>query len=156
MALKKWRGQNTTATVYEVVTDTEIELGVLDSVTVVAPEQEVSELRGTGSTEWVDVQKTETKAGVDGTWAAFSLDAWQQLIDYDEAAGVMDDSAEVKMFEALVELESADGSTMEITAGPGYIDGSVELASSREDWIGSDFNLVCQTISDVTTTDGSA
>lgn len=156
MTLKKWRGQSSTATVYEVATDDEVELGVLDEVTVTAPEQEVQELRGTGSTEWVDVQKTETAAGVSGTWSAVAIDAWDDLIDWDEAAGIMDDSAEVKLFEAEVELVASDGSTKVITVGPGYIDGSVELSSSREEWVGAQFDLRAQTIDDITNTDASA
>ena len=143
------------ATIEALPGEDEIPLGVLEEVTVTAPEQEVQELRGAGSTSWQDVQKTETAAGVSGTWSAFALDSWDQLVDYDEAASMLDDQAEVKMFQATVEFTASDGSTKELVAGPGYVDGSVELSADRESWVDTNFDLRCKTISDINNTDAT-
>jgi hypothetical protein len=153
---KKLRGQTATFSIEDAETNTDIPVGVLDNPEVTAPEQEVQELRGTGSTEWVDIQKTETAVMVSGDLAAFDLDAWDRLIDWDEAAGELDDSADVKTFNVTVEYEAADGSTKAIEVGPGYIDGSVPLGGSRDEWIGMTIEVRAQTIKSITNTDATA
>lgn len=153
---KKLRGQTATIEAEEAETGDIITLGVLDNPEVTAPEQEVQELRGAGSTEWQDIQKTATSATVSGEIAEYDLDAWDRLIDYDSTAGKLDDSAEVKTFLITVSWEASDGSTKEIVAGPGYIDGSVPIGGGREEWIGLDPEWVCKTISDITNTDATA
>ena len=154
--MKKLRGQTASFEIRDAETDTTIPVGVLDNPEVIAPEQEVQELRGTGSTEWVDVAKTETAAGASGDLASFELDAWDRLIDWDQGAGELDDSADVKLFIVTVEYEAADGSTKAIEVGPGYIDGSVPLGGSREEWIGMTIEIRAQTIQSITNTDASA
>jgi len=153
--MKKLRGQTASFEIRDAETDTTIPVGVLDNPEVIAPEQEVQELRGTGSTEWVDVAKTETAAGASGDLASFELDAWDRLIDWDQGAGELDDSADVKLFIVTVEYEAADGSTKAIEVGPGYIDGSVPLGGSREEWIGFTLELQGRQLS-ITNTDASA
>ena len=151
---KKLRGQ--TATIEMEDSDgVAIAVGTLDNPFVGVP-QDVQELRGTGSTEWVDLQKTETAVTIGGDVMTFDLDAWDRMVDWDEAAGELDDSAEVATFEITVTYEAADGSTKEITAGPGYRDSDLELGGSREEWIGMSLEFRCQTIQSITNTDESA
>jgi len=154
--MKKLRGQTATMSIEDSESNTDIPVGVLDNPEVTAPEQEVTELRGTGSTEWVDVQKTETAVLASGELAAFSLDAWDRLIDWDEAAGDLDDSADVKLFLADIEYAASDGSTKVITVGPGYIDGSIPLGGSKDEFVGMEIELRCQTIQDIVNTDANA
>lgn len=143
---KTFRGQ---LSVMEIEDDSgsSIPIGTLDDPSVSAPEQTVQELRGAGSTEWQDLQKTETAATTTGTVASFDIDAWDRLVDYDSTAGKLDDSAEVATFTVTTIYEAADGSTKEITLVDGYIDGSIELGGSREEWIGMDLNFKGRTIS---------
>jgi len=62
--MKKLRGQ--TATIEMEDDDgVAIAVGTLDNPFVAVP-QNVEELRGTGSTEWVDIQKTETAVTIGG------------------------------------------------------------------------------------------
>jgi len=152
---KKFRGQTATMEI-EDTSGTTIGTAVLDNPEITAPEQEVSELRGAGSTEWVDVQKTETSVTASGEVMGYDIDAWDQLIDWDSQAGEVDDSAEVKQFEITFTFESADGSTKEIVVGPGYIDGGVPLGGARDEWIGMTPEFVCQTIISITNTDNAA
>jgi len=152
---KKLRGQTATIEAEESDSGDIITLGVLDNPEVAAPEQEVQELRGAGSTEWQDIQKTATSATVSGEVAEYDLDAWDRLVNYAEAAGKLDDSPEVKTFILTVEFEASDGSTKSITAGPGYVDGSIPIGGGREEWIGLDLEFVCRTISDITNTDAA-
>ena len=152
---KTLRGQ--TATIE--ITDegsTDIPVGILDNPEIEAPDQTVEELRGAGSTEWKDIMKTETAVPISGEVSAFDLDAWDTLVDYDDAAGKLDDSADVATFTVTFTFEAADGSTKEITAGPAYVDGSIPLGGSREEWIGMDLNLRAKTITNITNTDASA
>lgn len=153
---KKLRGQSATIEVEEEESGDILTLGVLDNPEVTAPEQEVQELRGAGSTEWQDIQKTATSATVSGEVADMQLDAWDQLVDYDTANSKLDDSPEVKTFLITVEWEASDGSTKAITAGPGYVDGSIPIGGGREEWAGLDLEFVCKTISDIVNTDASA
>lgn len=153
---KKLRGQSATIEVEEDESGDILTLGVLDNPEVTAPEQEVQELRGAGSTEWQDLQKTATSATVSGEVVDMQLDAWDQLVDYDATNNKLDDSPDVKTFILTVEWEASDGSTKAITAGPGYIDGSIPIGGGREEWAGLDLEFVCQTISDIVNTDASA
>ena len=151
---KKLRGQSATIEM-EDSDGVAIAVGTLDNPFVSVP-QDVQELRGTGSTEWVDLQKTESAVTIGGDVMTFDLDAWDRLVDWDEAAGELDDSAEVATFEVTVTYTAADGSTKEITAGPGYRNNDLELGGSREEWIGMSLEFRCQTIIDITNTDASA
>lgn len=155
MATKKWRGQ--TATIE--ITGNSLPadpIGVIDEPEVAAPEQEVQELRGAGSTEWQDLQKTATSVTVSGEIAAWDIEAWDRLIDYDEAQGQLDDSAEVATFTVTVTYEAADGSTKEIPVVEAYVDGSIPLGGSREEWIGMSLELKGRTLGSITNTDASA
>jgi len=153
--MKKLQGQRSAISIEDAASNTEVQLGVLDSPEIAAPEQEVTELRGTGSTEWVDVQKTETAVVVSGEFMSFNLDAWDRMVDWDAGAGELDDSADVKLFLADVEYEASDGSTKVITAGPGYIDGSIPLGGDKDSYVGMDVELRCQTIKNIVNTDAS-
>lgn len=152
---KKLRGQ--TATI-ELKDDggTTIPVAILDNPEIEAPDQTVEELRGAGSTEWKDLMKTETAVPVSGEVSAFDLDAWDQLVDYDSTAGKLDDTAEVATFEVTFTFEAADGSTKSITVADAYVDGSIPLGGSREEWIGMDLSLRGRTITDITNTDAAA
>lgn len=139
-ALKKWRGQSATVEVTGNNMPTEA-VGVLDEPEVAAPEQEVQELRGAGSAERVDIQKTAISTSVSGDIAAWDIETWDRLIDYDDAADELDTSAEVATFDVTMTFEANDGSTKEIQVLDGYIDGSIPLGGSREDWIGFTLEL---------------
>jgi len=151
---KKFRGQSATIEVSGGgLADDPI--GVIDEPEVAAPEQEVQELRGAGSTEWQDLAKTETAVTVSGEVAAFDLDAWDRLVDYDDVDGTLDDSAEVQTFTVTVTYEANDGSTKEIAVQDAYVDGSIPIGGSCEEWIGLSLSFRGRTI-DITNTDASA
>lgn len=155
MATKKWRGQ--TATIEITGNNMPADpIGVIDNPEVSAPEQEVQELRGAGSTEWQDLQKTETSVGVSGDIAAWDITAWDRLIDYDDAQGKLDDSADVATFTVTVTYEAADESTKEIPVVDAYVDGSIPLGGSREEWIGMTLEMRGRTLGSMTNTDASS
>lgn len=130
-------------------------VGVIDNPEVTAPEQEVQELRGAGSTKRQDVQKTETAVTVSGDVAAWDLEAWDALIDYDSANDQLDDTADVAQFTVTVTYEAADGSTKEIDVLDAYVDGSIPLGGSREEWIGMTLEFRGSDLS-ITNTDAAA
>lgn len=152
--MKKLRGQTATLDISGNSLSAD-PVGVLDNPEVSAPEQEVQELRGAGSTEWQDLQKTATSVTVSGDVMAFDLDAWDKIIDYDDVADELDNSADVQTFTVTVTYEAADGSTKEIAVQDAYVDGSIPLGGSREDWIGMSLELKGRTLS-ITNTDASA
>jgi len=151
---KKFRGQSATISIDDSGTD--VPIGIIDNPEVAAPEQTVEELRGAGSTEWQDLQKTETAVAVSGEVAAFDLDTWDTLVDYDEAAGQLDDSADVQTFTVTVTYEAADGSTKEIPINQCYVDGSIPLGGSRDEWIGMDLEFRVKSLGSIVNTDASA
>jgi hypothetical protein len=155
MPQKTWRGQTATIEITGNSMPSE-PIGVIDNPEVAAPEQEVQELRGAGSTEFQDLQKTETSVSVSGDVAAWDIEAWDRIIDYDEVAGKLDDSAEVATFTVTVTYNAADGSTKEIPVVDAYVDGSIPLGGSREEWIGMSLSLVGRTLGSITNTDASA
>jgi hypothetical protein len=151
--VKKWRGQ---LAVIEgsggsLATDA---FGIIDEPEVAAPEQEVQELRGAGSTEWQDLQKTETAVTVSGQILTWDLEAWDRLVDYDDVNNKLDDSADVATFTITVTYESADGSTKELAVQNAYVDGSIPVGGSREEWIGMDLEMRGKTV-DITNTDAA-
>lgn len=154
MATKTFRGQ--TATIEITGNSMPADpIGVIDEPEVAAPEQEVQELRGAGSTKRQDEQKTATSVTVSGEVAAFDLEAWDRLIDYDEAQGQLDNSADVVTFTVTVTYEAADGSTKEIAVQNCYVDGSIPLGGSREEWIGMSLEFVGDDLS-ITNTDAAS
>jgi hypothetical protein len=154
MATKKWRGQTATTEISGGSIPSE-PIGVIDEPEVSAPEQEVQELRGAGSTEWQDLQKTETAVTVSGEVMAWDIDTWDALVDYDDVNGKLDDSADVQTFTVTVTYEAADGSTKELAVQNAYVDGSIPLGGSREEWIGMSLELRGKTIN-ITNTDAAA
>jgi hypothetical protein len=141
MTLQYWRGQEATIEASGGSLPTEA-VGVLDEPEVAAPEQEVQELRGAGSTKRQDEQKTSTSVTVSGEVAAFDIDTWNRLIDYDDANDELDNSAEVATFTITVTYTAADDSTKEIAVQNAYVDGSVPIGGSREEWIGLSLEFV--------------
>ena len=88
-------------------------------------------------------------------------------VDIDDAADLeattddvpreaIDDAADVATFTATMTYEASDGSTKEITAGPGYRNNDLELGGSREEWIGMSLELRCQTIQSIENVDAEA
>jgi hypothetical protein len=151
--VKYWRGQEAVLEVSGGSLPTEA-VGVLDSPEVAAPEQDVQELRGAGSTKRQDVQKTATSVTVSGEVAAFNIDTWDRLIDYDDANDELDDSAEVATFTVTVTYEAADDSTKEIAVQNAYVDGSIPIGGSREEWIGLSLEFVGDDLT-ITNTDNA-
>lgn len=151
---KTWRGQLATIDISGNSLPSD-PIGVIDEPEVAAPEQDVQELRGAGSTEWQDLQKTSTSVVVSGTVAAWKIDAWDRLVDYDDVAGALDDSADVATFTVTVTYEAADTSTKELEVSPAYVDTSIPLGGSREEWIGMDLSFRGKTVSNITNTDNA-
>lgn len=150
---KKFRGQSATVSVKH--NGEKIPMGILDDPEVSAPNAEISELRGAGSTEWQDLQKTATHVEVSGELMSYSIDAWETLIDYDETAGKLDDSAEVRLFEVIVDYEAADGSTKEIPVVDCYTE-NVPLGGSRDEWIGMSLDFTGRTLGQIVNNDADS
>ena len=146
----KLRGQ-TAAITLEQTDGTEIVVGTLDNPFVSVP-QEVQELRGTGDTRWVDLQKTEEAVLIGGDITSFDIDAWDTLVGYDDVAAELSGDAEVETFNVTITADGAGGETKEIKAGPGYRNNDLELGGSREEWLGMTLELRCQDIIDITNT----
>lgn len=155
MAAKVLRGQSAVIEISD-SGGTDIPVGILDNPEVAAPEQEVQELRGAGSSEWQDLQKTETAVLVSGEVAEFDLDAWDQLVDYDSTAESLDDSADVETFTITVTYTASDGSTKEIPVVDAYVNGSIPLGGSRDEWIGMDLDFRGRTLGSIVNTDATA
>jgi len=151
MTEQKWRGQTATITVSGGNLPAE-PIGVIDNPEISAPEQEVQELRGAGSAERQDIMKTSVSCVGSGDIAAWDTETWDRLVDYDEAAGELDTSAEVQTFTMTFTFNANDGTTKEITLKDGYIDGSVPLGGSREEWIGFTLELQGRQLSITNTT----
>lgn len=152
---KVLRGQSATIEVAD-SGGTTIPIGILDNPEVAAPEQEVQELRGAGSTKWQDIQKTETKVRVSGEVAEYNLDAWDQFVDYDSTAEALDDSADVATFTVTMTFTASDGSTKEIPVTEAYVDTSIPLGGSRDEWIGMDLEFVGRDLGAIVNTDATA
>jgi len=150
---KKLRGQTATLEL-ETSDGTNIVVGTLDNPFVSVP-QDVQELRGTGDVRWVDIQKTEQAVTIGGDVMTMELDAWDQLVGWDELGEELSGTAEVETFNVTIMAEAADGSTKEIKAGPGYRDNDLELGGSREEWWGMTIELRCQDIISITNVDNA-
>jgi len=149
MTETKLRGQTAVITVEDAETDTEIGVGTLDNPFVAVP-QDVQELRGTGDTRFVDIQKTEEAVTIGGDVATFELDAWDRMVGYDEATEGLSGTAEVETFNITILAEGPDGASKEIKAGPGYRDNDLELGGSREEWWGMSIELRARDIISIT------
>lgn len=148
---KTWRGQESVIEI-EDTNGNPVPIGIIDDPSVSAPEHRVEELRGGGSTEFQDLQKTETAPTASGTVSEFAIEAWDDLVDYDSTNNKLDDTAEVKQFDVTTIFEAADGSTKDIVLKDAYVDGGIEIGGSREDFIGLDLTFVGRTI-EITNTD---
>ena len=152
---KKWRGQSATIEISGGSLPAD-PIGVIDEPEISAPEQEVQELRGAGSTKWQDLQRTSISVNVTGEVMAWDIETWDRLVDYDEAQGELNDSADVPTFTVTVTFTAADGSTKEIPIEDAYVDGSTPIGGSREEWIGLTLQMVGQDLGSITNTDASA
>jgi len=150
---KTWRGQESVIEISD-TNGNPVPIGIIDDPSVTAPEQTVEELRGAGSTEFQDLQKTETAPTASGTVSEFALDAWDNLVDYDDVNSKLDDSAAVKQFDVTTIFKSSDGSTKDIILKGAYVDGGIEIGGSREDFIGLDLTFVGKTI-EIVNVDGA-
>lgn len=148
---KKFRGQEAVLSLSGGSLPTD-PIGVLQEV-VVTPAHNVEELRGAGSTKWVDLQKTEVAMELSATVMSWDLDTWDRAVDYDDAAGELDPGAEVPTFQATVTHTAADDSSKEIVLDPGYFDPPPEIGGSREEWIGLDISMRFNDISSITNSD---
>lgn len=151
---KKWRGQSATleATNGSLPDDP---FGVLQDVTV-TPTQEVQELRGAGDVRWVDIMRTSVGVEISGTVAAWAIDAWDRLVDYDDVSGGFGSGADVPTFTVTVGWESADGSTKDITAEPAYMDPPPEIGGGRDEWVNMSLSITAKEVTDISNTDASA
>jgi hypothetical protein len=152
MAETKLRGQTAVITVEDADTNTEIPVGTLDNPFIGVP-QDVQELRGTGDVRWVDLQKTEQAVSIGGDISSMEKDAWDRMVGWDEAAGELSTTEEVEQFNITLLVETSDGGSKEIKAGPGYRDNDLELGSSREEWWGMSIELRAREIISITNTE---
>ena len=152
MAETKLRGQTAVITVEDADTNTEIPVGTLDNPFVAVP-QDVQELRGSGDTRWIDLQKTEEAVSIGGDVSTFELDAWDRMVGWDEAAEELSGTAEVETFNITLLVEGPNGVSKEIKAGPGYRDNDLELGGSREEWWGMSIELRARDIISITNTE---
>lgn len=152
---KKWQGQKATLTASG-GSLSGTPFGLIDSPELSAPEQEVQKLRGAGDdVRWQDLQRTAVEVGVSGTVLSWALEAWERLVGYDDVAGEMDHSPDVPTFTVDITFEASDGSTKEITVEECFIDGSVPVGGSREEWISIDLSMTGRYIGNITNTDAS-
>lgn len=155
MASKKWRGQEAVLEASGGNLPSE-PFGILQEVELAAPEQEIQQLRGAGSTEFVDVMRTSTEVSVSGELMSWDPDAYEEFVAYDDVAGELDDTADVNQFTVTVTFSASDGSTYEVPVLDCYIDGSLPIGGSREDWQGMSLEVIGRTLGDTTFTDASA
>jgi hypothetical protein len=139
MAPLKWRGQEAVLEVSGGSLPTD-PIGVLQEVTI-TPDGNREELRGAGTTKFVDVMETARAFDVSGTVLAWDPETWDRAIEWDEAVSETDGSADVQRFDADVKLNAANGSTKDVGFADGYFDPMPEIGGGREDWIGMDINL---------------
>lgn len=154
MAPKKFRGQEAVLELSggNMPTDP---FGVLQEVTV-TPERDASELRGSGTTKFVDVMETSRAFDITGEVLSWDPETWDRAIEWDEAAEETDGSAEVQTFSVTVTLNSADGSSKEVGFADAYFNPPPEMGGGREDWMGLSVELRASDVSSITNTDGSA
>lgn len=153
MAPKKWRGQS--ATLEATSSDLPSEpFGVLQDVTV-TPTREVQELRGAGDVRWQDVMKTSVGVEISGTVAAWDIETWDVLVEFDEAAGAFDSSPDVPTFSVTVGWEASDGSTKDITAEPAYMDPPPEIGGGRDEWVNMSLSITAKEVTSITNSDAS-
>ena len=136
---RKWRGQEAVLEVSGGNMPTE-PFGVLQEVTV-TPDVERDELRGAGDTRFVDVMETARAFDISGEVMAWDPETWDRAIEWDEAAGETDGSADVERFSATVELTASDGSTKVVGFADAYFDPPPEIGGSRDEWMGMTVEL---------------
>ena len=152
MAPKKFRGQSATLE----MTDGDLPadpFGVLQDVTV-TPTREIQELRGAGDVRWQDVMKTSVGVEISGTVAAWDLEAWDTLVEFDGDG--FDSSPDVPTYTATVGWESADGSTKDITCEPAYMDPPPEIGGGRDEWINMSLSMTAKEVTEITNNDTEA
>jgi hypothetical protein len=152
---KKWQGQKAAIELSGGSLPAD-PIGVINDPEVSAPEQEVQELRGAGSVKWQDLQRTSISVTVTGEVMAWDAETWDRLVDYDEAQGELNDSADVPTFTVTVEFNASDGSTKEIPIINAYVDGSIPAGGSRDEWTSLSLQFVGQDLGSITNTDASA
>jgi len=136
---KKWRGQEAILEVSGGNMPTE-PFGVLQEVTV-TPDVERDELRGAGDTRFVDVMETARAFDISGEVMAWDPETWDRAIEWDDAAGETDGSADVERFSATIELTASDGSTKVVEFSDAYFDPPPEIGGSRDEWMGMTVEL---------------
>jgi len=150
--MKKWRGQSATleATGGNLAADP---FGVLQDVTI-TPTQEVQQLRGAGDVRWVDLMKTSVGVEISGTVAAWAIDTWDELVNFD--GNGFESDPDVTTFTVTVGWEASDGSTKDITIEPAYMDPPPEIGGGRDEWVNMSLSITGKEVTSITNTDASA
>lgn len=100
------RGQEAEAIVKD-SSDSQVPVGLLSDFTVtVSPEYQT--LTGAGTNQVVDVANSVTQPEFTATYGTWSKSAWETLIDIDDVAGEIADSADVPLFSIEVTIPAAD------------------------------------------------
>lgn len=151
MAPKKFRGQEAVLELSggNMPTDP---IGVLQEVTI-TPDMDRQELRGAGSTKFVDVAETARAFDVTGTVLSWDLETWDRAVEWDDATSETDGSANVQRFDCTVTLNSADGSTKEIGFVEGYFNPPPEISGDRESYQGLSIELRFADVDSIANTD---
>ena len=154
MAPKKFRGQEAVLEISEDNMPTD-PIGVLQEVTI-TPDTDRQELRGAGTTKFVDVAETARAFDVSGEVLSWDLETWDRAIEWDDVGGETDGSADVQRFDCTVTLNAADGSTKEIGFADGYFNPPPEISGDRESYQGLSISLRFADVDSITNTDASA
>ena len=134
-----WRGQKADL-IIEDESETEITVGVLQDIEV-SPSKEISTLYGAGSIKRQDVQQTELDVSVSGTLASWDMDAFKSLVDYDDTAEEINDTATVPLFTVEAHVTDNSGNEQIIVVEEAYSE-DVPISGSKDDWIELDMNFI--------------
>lgn len=148
MTALKWRGQETIleATGGNLPAEP---FGVLQEVTI-APDVNREELTGAGDTRFVDVMETARAFDITGSVMAWDPETWDRAIEWDEAAGETDGSADVERFTPTVTFTDSDGDQKIVEFADSYFNPPPEIGGGREEWMGMDINLRAPDVSSIT------
>jgi len=117
------RGQEATA----IVQGEDGEMGLIQDLSVSVP-REYSELTGAGTNKVVDEQQTLVRPELSGTWGMWTDSLWKKLIDFDDVAEEIADTAAPPLFQIEVRIPAVDGTDTEF----GLVDARPD-PSSLED-----------------------
>ena len=145
MTASIWRGQKADITIEG---DATLTVGILQDVEV-SPSKETSELYGAGSIKRQDVQQTEFSVTVSGTLAAWDMESYKSLIDYDGTGEQITDTSDVPQFTVTTNVTNNSGTEYNIKVKDAYSE-DIPFSGSRDEWLELDMEFIG---SDITITE---